>query len=46
MRERSSGEVLDHEGNALRADAMAASMSLWEEEWIVASGREVLGSID
>jgi len=45
MRERSGAGVLDQAGKARAAEAMAASMSEGVEVRIVASGREVEGSM-
>jgi hypothetical protein len=39
------GGVADHDGNALCAEAMAASMPAFEVVWMFATGWAVAGSI-
>ena len=46
MRDRVEAGVLDHIGNAVRAELMAASMAEGGDVWIVQMGVLVEGSID
>ena len=46
MREREEGGVVDQVGNAVRAEAMAESMAVGVEVWIVQIGVLVEGLID
>ncbi len=44
--ERSTGGVLDHDGNADLADSMAESIDDGDEEWMVQTALPVEGSTD